>query len=167
MELLSLPTQFGLVTMGFDESAVGRDAKGRKTSGGLCWLRIGEPLSGRAANQPSSAAKSVLSAIASWAGGDVSAIDAVGVVESESDFTNEIRAAMRRIKPGRPLSYSELAAAGGRPSAVRAAASVCARNPVPIVVPCHRVVRSGGAVGNYFYGADMKIAMLQLEGWRG
>lgn len=165
METLAVPTRFGLVSLGFEPAAAGRDARGRRTDGGLVWLRIGRPAN-TLANRPSAAAKAAAAAVASWEAGEFAALDQVGVVPADSAFVEAVRGAMRRIKPGRPVSYAELAASGGRPTAIRAAASVCARNQVPIVVPCHRVVRTGGAVGNYFYGAEMKAAMLELEGWR-
>ena len=71
--------------------------------------------------------------------------------------------AMRRIAPGSTLTYAELAAAAGRPAAVRAAGSACARNLVAPFVPCHRVVRTGGTLGGYYYGLDVKSALLRTE----
>jgi methylated-DNA-[protein]-cysteine S-methyltransferase len=51
----------------------------------------------------------------------------------------------------------------GRPAAVRAVGSACSHNPVPLVVPCHRVVRSDGSVGQYLGGTEAKVALLELE----
>jgi methylated-DNA-[protein]-cysteine S-methyltransferase len=59
-----------------------------------------------------------------------------------------------------------LAAATGRPRAVRAAASACATNPLPIVLPCHRVVRSDGSIGRYAGGESVKRTLLDLEAAR-
>ena len=56
-----------------------------------------------------------------------------------------------------------MARAAGRPAAVRAAANACSHNPVPVVVPCHRVVRSDGSVGQYLGGPEMKAALLAME----
>ena len=70
----------------------------------------------------------------------------------------------REIHRGEVVTYSGLAERSGRPKAFRAAATACARNPVPIVVPCHRVLPSGGGIGNYGGGAARKLALLQLEG---
>ena len=70
---------------------------------------------------------------------------------------------LRTIGYGPTESYAEAAAGAGKPAAVRAAASACSHNPVPIVVPCHRVVRSDGSLGHYRGGADIKAALLQLE----
>ncbi len=65
---------------------------------------------------------------------------------------------------GEVVTYGGLAARSGRPKAFRAAATACARNPVPIVVPCHRVLPGSGGIGNYGGGPDRKRALLTLEG---
>ena len=64
---------------------------------------------------------------------------------------------------GRTVSYAGLAAQVGSPRAVRAVGTACATNPLPLVVPCHRVVRSDGAPGAYVGGADVKQTLLRLE----
>jgi methylated-DNA-[protein]-cysteine S-methyltransferase len=65
---------------------------------------------------------------------------------------------------GEVVTYGTLAERSGRPKAFRAAATACARNPVPIVVPCHRVLPSTGGIGNYGGGAARKKVLLELEG---
>ena len=65
---------------------------------------------------------------------------------------------------GRTASYAALAAAVGHPRAARAVGTACATNPLPLVVPCHRVVRSDGSVGQYGGGPQVKKALLALEG---
>jgi methylated-DNA-[protein]-cysteine S-methyltransferase len=67
------------------------------------------------------------------------------------------------IAYGATASYAALAAAAGNPTAVRAAASACSHNPVPIVLPCHRVIRSDGRIGDYRGGSEAKAALLELE----
>jgi len=64
---------------------------------------------------------------------------------------------------GRTASYAALAALAGNPRAVRAVGTACATNPLPVVVPCHRVVRSDGAIGNYAGGVEAKRTLLDLE----
>jgi methylated-DNA-[protein]-cysteine S-methyltransferase len=64
---------------------------------------------------------------------------------------------------GRTASYGALAALAGNPKAVRAVGTACATNPLPVVVPCHRVVRSDGAIGNYAGGVEAKRTLLELE----
>jgi methylated-DNA-[protein]-cysteine S-methyltransferase len=72
-------------------------------------------------------------------------------------------AALRGIAPGRPLTYAEFALALGQPSAVRAAASICARNAPALFVPCHRVLRSDGSLGGFAWGVDVKRELLARE----
>lgn len=79
-------------------------------------------------------------------------------------FRLEVQRTAARIPYGETVSYAELAASAGRPKAIRAAATAMATNPLPIVVPCHRVLRTGGALGNYGGGVAMKAALLELEG---
>lgn len=64
---------------------------------------------------------------------------------------------------GRTASYAALAALAGNPKAVRAVGTACATNPLPVVVPCHRVVRADGTIGNYAGGAEAKRTLLELE----
>ncbi|PFG41204.1 methylated-DNA-[protein]-cysteine S-methyltransferase [Georgenia soli] len=78
-------------------------------------------------------------------------------------FRREVLAHLTDVPYGRTVSYTELATASGRPRAVRAAASACATNPVPLVVPCHRVLRSDGSLGGYLAGLDVKRTLLALE----
>jgi AraC family transcriptional regulator of adaptative response/methylated-DNA-[protein]-cysteine methyltransferase len=79
-------------------------------------------------------------------------------------FQQQVWDALRRIPRGETRSYSEIAAAIGRPKAVRAVAGACAANPVAVVVPCHRVVQKDGGLAGYRWGAKRKAALLQSEG---
>ncbi len=72
--------------------------------------------------------------------------------------------AMQRIPFGKTLSYHELAVAIGKPKAARAVGLACGKNPVPIIVPCHRVKRADGSIGGYTGGVWIKKALLELEG---
>lgn len=78
-------------------------------------------------------------------------------------FQREVLDHLRRLPYGTTASYGDVAEATGRPKAVRAVGTACARNPVPIVVPCHRVLRSDGAIGNYRGGIEAKELLLRLE----
>jgi methylated-DNA-[protein]-cysteine S-methyltransferase len=75
--------------------------------------------------------------------------------------------AMRAVPPGEVITYAELAARAGNPGAVRAAGSACAQNRVAPIVPCHRIVRTGGGLGGYYYGLPVKEWLLAHEGRRG
>lgn len=78
-------------------------------------------------------------------------------------FRRDVIAHLRDIPYGATASYAELAVTVGNPGAVRAVGSACAHNPVPVIVPCHRVVRSDGSIGNYLGGVEAKRSLLALE----
>jgi methylated-DNA-[protein]-cysteine S-methyltransferase len=78
-------------------------------------------------------------------------------------FRREVLGHLAMIDYGQTESYSQVAAATGRPRAVRAVGSACATNPLPIIVPCHRVLRSDGTLGGYVGGLQTKAALLSLE----
>ena len=81
-------------------------------------------------------------------------------------FRRSVIEHLRDIGYGRRESYAEVAAAVGSPRAVRAVGTACAHNPLPVVIPCHRVVRSDGSTGQYVGGAAAKTALLDLEAVR-
>lgn len=89
--------------------------------------------------------------------------EAVRVAVAGTPFTRAVLTALVDIPAGSRMTYGELAASAGRPRAVRAAASVMARNRVPLVLPCHRIVPASGDVGHYGWGADVKRALLAAE----
>ncbi|CCW12838.1 methylated-DNA--[protein]-cysteine S-methyltransferase [Rhodococcus aetherivorans] len=78
-------------------------------------------------------------------------------------FRREVITHLPGIGYGRTASYAEVAAVAGSPRAVRAVGTACARNPLPVVLPCHRVVRSDGDLGRYVGGVDAKRMLLRLE----
>ena len=95
--------------------------------------------------------------------GEHAAVTAVPVDLHGTDGQLAGWAALRRIPAGAPLSYTEFARQLGTPRAVRAAASVCARNPVALFVPCHRVLRADGSLGGFAWGEDVKRRLLERE----
>ncbi len=95
--------------------------------------------------------------------GDVTAIDDVAVAQAGTPLQLAGWAGLRRIAAGAPLTYSEFAAELGKPSAVRAAAAICARNAPALFVPCHRVLRSDGSLGGFAWGLDVKQSLLARE----
>lgn len=103
-------------------------------------------------------------ALRAYAGGDVTAVDALTVSQRETPFRREVWDALRGVPAGRTVTYSELASLADRPSAVRAAASVCAVNLIALIVPCHRVVRADGSLGKYLFGRVLKEHLLAHEG---
>ena len=78
-------------------------------------------------------------------------------------FQLKVWAALQRVPFGQTVSYRQMACAIGQPAAVRAVASAIARNPVAVLVPCHRVVHSDGSTGQYRWGADLKKRLIQWE----
>lgn len=106
----------------------------------------------------------VAAAIADYLDGDLDALTKVPSAQPGGAFAQAAWRAMSRIRAGKVLTYSELAAKAGSPLAVRAAGSACARNLVAPFVPCHRIVKTGGAIGNYGYGVSTKTALLRFEG---
>lgn len=79
-------------------------------------------------------------------------------------FQRRIMKQLLRVKAGNVRTYSWLARASGNPNAARAAGNVMARNPIPFLLPCHRIVPTSGGIGNYGYGKAMKRALLEREG---
>jgi len=78
-------------------------------------------------------------------------------------FRKKVQRAIARIPYGQTRTYTDMARSAGNERAVRAAGTACGSNPIPIVVPCHRVLRTGGGLGGYGGGLPMKRALLELE----
>lgn len=96
--------------------------------------------------------------------GDLKALDGISVRQPGEKFSQSAWRAMRKVVPGKVISYADLAKRAGSPDAVRAAGSACARNLIALVVPCHRIVKTGGGLGNYAYGLKTKDWLLRHEG---
>ena len=96
--------------------------------------------------------------------GDLAALDEIEIEPEGSPFFQKVWKVLRRVKPGQTLSYKELAHRAGRPSAVRASASANARNPIALVIPCHRIIGSDGHLCGYGGGLPMKKWLLRHEG---
>ena len=94
--------------------------------------------------------------------GDISAINGIKVQQPGAAFSQSAWKAMRKVRG--TISYSQLAERAGSPAAVRAAGSACAKNAIVLVVPCHRIIKTGGNLGNYAYGLNKKEWLLRHEG---
>ena len=94
--------------------------------------------------------------------GEINAINGIKVSQPGAPFSQNAWKAMRKVRG--TISYAELAERSGSPAAVRAAGSACAKNAIVLVVPCHRIVRTGGNLGNYAYGLTKKEWLLRHEG---
>jgi methylated-DNA-[protein]-cysteine S-methyltransferase len=95
--------------------------------------------------------------------GDVDAIDSLQVGARGTPFQQAVWAQLRLIPVGTTISYGEMARRVGRPSAQRAVGMANGSNPIALIVPCHRVIRTGGALGGYGFGLDHKRWLLAHE----
>jgi len=105
----------------------------------------------------------VLAVVEAFCAGDVAAIDAVPVRQRSGPFLTDAWDVLRTVPPGEPDTYTAFAARCGRPAAVRAAASACARNAAALFVPCHRVLSTGGGLGGFRWGTPVKRWLLDHE----
>jgi methylated-DNA-[protein]-cysteine S-methyltransferase len=105
----------------------------------------------------------ITAAVGSYFAGDVAAIDRLAVGQPGGPFITEAWQALRAIPAGTTLTYTQLAGRAGRPTAVRAAGSACARNLIAPIVPCHRALRSDGSLGGYYWGLPVKRWLLAHE----
>jgi methylated-DNA-[protein]-cysteine S-methyltransferase len=102
-------------------------------------------------------------AMSAYFDGDVTAMDTLPVAQPGGAFRQAAWKVMREVPAGEVISYAELAARAGNPGAVRAAGTACATNMVAPIVPCHRIVRTGGGLGGYYYGLGVKEWLLAHE----
>jgi len=102
--------------------------------------------------------------IRAYFAGKLSVLDDIAVDGGGTPFQQEVWHALREIPAGATKTYSELAEAVGRPNAVRAVGMINGRNPISIVVPCHRVIGKDGSLTGYGGGLDRKRWLLQHEG---
>lgn len=135
------------------------------------WTADHESIIGRLApkNQPTDVRVGETDAAAvalAYYDGDLAAIDTVEVHQFGTELQRTGWAALRRIDPGTPLTYTLFAEAMGNPRAVRAAASICARNAPALFVPCHRVLRADGTLGGFAWGVEVKQRLLARESAR-
>lgn len=105
----------------------------------------------------------ITAAVHAYLDGELTAIDDVPVEQPGGEFLSQVWRTLRQTKPGERVSYTELAARTGRPTAVRAAATGCARNAAALFVPCHRAVRADGGLSGYRWGIDAKRWLLAHE----
>lgn len=101
--------------------------------------------------------------LAAYFDGDVSALDSLEVEAPGTPFQQEVWRQLRLIPVGSTISYGELARRIGKPSAPRAVGMANGSNPIALIVPCHRVIRTGGALGGYGFGIDCKRWLLAHE----
>jgi methylated-DNA-[protein]-cysteine S-methyltransferase len=114
----------------------------------------------REAPRPSAAAR----ALEAYFGGDLHAIETVPTATNGTDFQRAVWAALRQIPAGSTMSYGALAARLGRATAMRAVGLANGANPIPVVVPCHRVIGADGSLTGFGGGLERKRWLLAHEG---
>ncbi len=105
----------------------------------------------------------ITNAVIAYHEGDLTAVDSVAVQQISGPFLMDAWQMLRKVEPGEPVTYSEFAALAGRPAAIRAAASACARNAAALFVPCHRVLRLDGSLGGFRWGLPAKQWLIRHE----
>ncbi len=113
--------------------------------------------------QPTDRLGQVDAAMARYLDGEVTALDEIVVDQPGTELQQKVWSELRAIPAGQTRTYTELAAAAGRPRAVRAAGTACGRNLIAPFVPCHRALRSDGSLGGYYYGLDVKRWLIAHE----
>jgi len=101
--------------------------------------------------------------ITAYFAGDVSAVEPLPADTGGTTFQRLVWEALRKIKPGTTVSYGEMAKMIGRENAARAVGMAAGRNPIPIVIPCHRVIASDGTLGGFGGGLERKKWLLSHE----
>lgn len=106
----------------------------------------------------------ITDAVTAYFDGEVTAFDSLPVEQPGNSWFQTAWKAMREVPAGSTLSYRELAARVSDPTNARVAGFACASNQVVLVVPCHRIIRTDGTLGDYYYGLDVKSWLLRHEG---
>ncbi|MEY3469670.1 MAG: hypothetical protein RLZZ575_130 [Actinomycetota bacterium] len=99
-----------------------------------------------------------------WIDGDLDAFRKIKLKQDGAEFMQSCWNQLRKIDGGKVLSYAQLAKKAGNAKAVRAAGSACAKNLIAPFVPCHRIIKTNGDIGNYGFGVSLKKALLEHEG---
>lgn len=102
--------------------------------------------------------------ISEYFDGDLSAMNSIRVRQPGAKFSQEVWKVMRKIPAGKTISYAQLAKRAGSANAIRAAGTACGNNLVAPIIPCHRIIRSSGSIGDYGYGIKIKEWLLSHEG---
>jgi methylated-DNA-[protein]-cysteine S-methyltransferase len=161
IELMDLKTELGAMTLAI-------------TTDGLCALDFSDSrdqVRGRlerhypgASYTTGALAKKAAARVKAYFDGELDALDAFKVAPSGTDFQKQVWAALRKIPIGATWSYAALARKIGNPSAMRAVGAANGRNPITLVVPCHRVIAADGTLHGYGGGLWRKEWLLKHEG---
>ncbi len=139
------------------------------TEAGVCRLSFGEGADAISRRFPKAQLSNDPASLSDWierarsALSDPAAGDDVPLDLHGTPFQLAVWAAVRRVPPGETRTYAQIAAEVGRPSAIRAVGTANGANPVSILIPCHRLIRTDGGLGGYAWGLDMKHELLRRE----
>lgn len=150
----------GVTGITWEEREVAGEPDGRRDAGGGVGGGPGEGASAPAERTAAGAARQ----LAEYLRGERRSFDLALDLEGMPPFHRRVLEELARIPYGETVSYGELAERCGRPGAARAVGNAVGRNPAPVVLPCHRVVRSDGSPGEYGGGRERKQRLLRLEG---
>jgi methylated-DNA-[protein]-cysteine S-methyltransferase len=160
MNVATLPTSTGPLTI--VESGGRVRAAGFTTDVGALLSVVHPKL--RDTPRPRADLGAITRAALAYFDGDLTAIDDVPVEQrTDGEFLDHAWHILRQVKAGEPVTYTQFARLAGRPLAVRAAATACARNAVALFVPCHRILRLDGGFGGYRWGIPVKRWLLDHE----
>ena len=156
-----VPSEIGLIVI------AARDGRLVSLDFGDCRRRMLDALIARCGSarlEPELDPFGISSAIKAYLAGDLGALDRISVDPGGTPFQRDVWAALRRVPPGTTVTYAQLARALGRPAAPRAVGGANGRNPVAIVIPCHRMIGSDGSLTGYGGGLSRKRWLLGHEG---
>ena len=160
LESITMETPDGDFHIIIDNNAVAR-ASGFGSLADLCMrlpLELSElPLQHRTAPHP------YQEAVNAYYEGDTAALGTIPRVQSGTAFRERVWEAISSVPYGETISYKQLALHSGNPAAIRAAGTICGLNLLILLVPCHRILKSNGAIGSYLYGTAIKASLLQRE----
>ncbi len=158
--VMALRTHLGRVTVTWE-----RDRLYRIDLGRFEWCSVAGKPSGVEGEAPREARESLLGALSRYFAGETVSLDCELPLERYSPFQQAVWRATREIPHGETRSYGWIAERIGRPRAPRAVGSALKRNPFLLVVPCHRVIGSDGALTGFAAGVQWKAALLEMEAW--
>jgi methylated-DNA-[protein]-cysteine S-methyltransferase len=129
---------------------------------GICGARFGA-VAGAEPEPDGEQLRRALAELRAYFAGELTAFTVPLSVRGGTDFERAVWREMTEIPYGETLTYGEVATAVGEPDAARAVGAACNRNPIPVIVPCHRVVGAGGKLVGFGGGLDRKRRLLELE----
>lgn len=161
MTAVPIITPDGVFTAHFSARGLaGLDFPAREASGVARPAPAGAPLTPELGRWRDITRQALCDALAGQPPRDLPPLD----LSAGTEFQRRVWEALRRIPCGHTHTYGQIAQALGRPQAVRAVGGACGANPIPVLIPCHRVVQAGGGLGGFSGGLDWKRLLLTREG---